>query len=168
MVVVEPQYCHQCGTELARREVHGRTRKVCSDCGFRHFLNAVPAVDVVVRGGRDVLLMDPVSKDDWELPGGHPEAEEEPIDAAVRELCEETGVEAESSDLELLTVTRSEHLDRQYNVITYLLDFDRATGEVTPGAKAQAVEFWTLDRVLSSPAETRQIDREVLGSILDR
>lgn len=166
--MVDPQYCHQCGTELCRREVHGRTRKVCPDCGFRHFLNAVPAVDVVVRDGQQVLVMDPVSKEDWELPGGHPEAEEEPREAAARELSEETGVEAESSDLELLMATHSEHLDRQYIVITYLLDFDRASGQVTPGVEAQAVEFWPIDRVLSSPAETRQIDREVLRSILDR
>ncbi len=42
-------------------------------------------------GGR-ILLVEPVYKDDWELPGGVVESDESPYDAAVRELTEELGL----------------------------------------------------------------------------
>ena len=40
-----------------------------------------------------VLLVDPVYKPDWDLPGGMAEANEPPIEAARREVAEELGVD---------------------------------------------------------------------------
>jgi 8-oxo-dGTP diphosphatase len=42
-------------------------------------------------GGR-VLLVDPVYKDPWEIPGGVVDADESPGQAAVREVREELGL----------------------------------------------------------------------------
>ncbi|WP_347405086.1 NUDIX hydrolase [Micromonospora sp. WMMD1082] len=43
-------------------------------------------------GDGRVLLVEPVYKDYWELPGGAVDADESPYDAAVRELKEELGL----------------------------------------------------------------------------
>jgi 8-oxo-dGTP diphosphatase len=43
------------------------------------------------EGGR-ILLVEPVYKDYWELPGGAVDTDESPYDAAVRELEEELGL----------------------------------------------------------------------------
>ena len=43
------------------------------------------------RDGR-ILLVDPVYKPDWDLPGGMAEANESPVDAARREVAEELGI----------------------------------------------------------------------------
>jgi ADP-ribose pyrophosphatase YjhB (NUDIX family) len=168
MVTVEPDYCHQCGTELVARMIHGRERKVCPACCHRHFKNAVPAADVIVRDGTDVLLIDPVSGDNWELPGGHPEIEEEPVEAARRELEEETGVDAATEDLRLLSVIHSTTRGLHYNMITYVVDYQVTEGSLTPGEEATDVTFWSVDRILSSPTETRQVDRRVLEREFDR
>jgi 8-oxo-dGTP diphosphatase len=168
MVAVEPDYCHQCGAELVERAIHGRERPACPDCGHRHFRNAVPAVDVVVRDGTDVLLMEPAGGGPWELPGGHPEFDEEPLDAATRELGEETGVEAGTDDLALLSAVHSTHGERHYNVLTYVVDHGATDGSVTPGEEAARVTFWPVDRVLATPAETREVDRRVLRRLFDR
>ncbi|MGH3736103.1 MAG: NUDIX domain-containing protein [Micromonosporaceae bacterium] len=49
--------------------------------------------DVIIRdtAGR-ILLVDPVYKPDWDLPGGMAEANEPPRDAATREVGEELGL----------------------------------------------------------------------------
>lgn len=50
--------------------------------------------DVLFRdaAGR-MLLVDPKYKPDWDLPGGMAEANEPPLDAAIREVREELGIE---------------------------------------------------------------------------
>src|SRR2546421_3418082 len=50
--------------------------------------------DVLFRdeAGR-ILLVDPRYKPDWDLPGGMAEANEPPIEAAIREVREELGIE---------------------------------------------------------------------------
>lgn len=168
MVAVEPAYCHQCGEELVVKPIHGRERKVCPACEYIHFENAVPSVTVIVRDGTDVLLMEPFARDGWELPGGHPEIEEEPVEAAARELAEETGVEAMPADLTLLSVVHGTEQELHYNMITYVVDYQVTDGSVTPGEEATDVTFWSLDRILSSPAETRQVDRRVIRLEFDR
>jgi len=49
--------------------------------------------DVLFRDetGR-ILLVDPTYKPDWDLPGGMAEANESPLDAAMREVREELGI----------------------------------------------------------------------------
>jgi 8-oxo-dGTP diphosphatase len=58
------------------------------------------SVDVLIRDqhGR-VLLVDPVYKPGWDLPGGMAEANESPRDTARRELREELGLDARPGQL---------------------------------------------------------------------
>jgi 8-oxo-dGTP diphosphatase len=54
------------------------------------------AADVIVRDANDrLLLVNPIYKPNWDLPGGMAEANEPPIDAAARELREELGLNVE-------------------------------------------------------------------------
>lgn len=48
----------------------------------------------------------------WSIPGGHIEAGEDPLAAAIREVQEETGVTIRSQDIDLKVVALHHHLDR--------------------------------------------------------
>lgn len=167
MVATPPQFCHQCGAELVERQHDGRTRRYCPACERFFFRNAVPAVDVFVRrDGELLLLREPGDDGRWTIPGGHPEYDEEPVDAAVRELREETGLAADPAALTVLTAIHSTHSGLHYNNIGYLLDYDDADGELTTGPEAEAFEFVTPAEVRDCP-RTRDIDEQRLPLVFE-
>ncbi len=70
-------------------------RRVCEACGFIYFRDPkVAAVVFAVQDGRVLLVrrgVDPQSGR-WALPAGYVDYGEAPREAAVREVCEETGM----------------------------------------------------------------------------
>jgi len=54
---------------------------------------------IVVERDRQVLLGFNANRQQWELPGGSVEAEESALDAALRELAEETGIDLDQASL---------------------------------------------------------------------
>ncbi len=166
MVAVDPDYCPRCGTRLEDRAVHGRERPFCRDCERPVFRNAVPSAGVVVRDDaadepRPLLIeraTPPVGV--WAVPGGHPEYDEDPADAAARELAEETGPRCAPDDLELLTVVRSDDPEgTPYLMVTYTVDRSVTEGPLDTGPEASDARFWSLAEMLERTEQTRAIDR---------
>ncbi|MGI9622054.1 MAG: NUDIX hydrolase [Acidimicrobiales bacterium] len=117
--------------------------------------NAVTA-DVIlltIRSGRLAVLLveraNPPQQGRWALPGGHLEPDE-PIDAtALRELAEETGLEAEPTHLEQLRTYSTPGRDARdakmrVTSVAYLA-FMPDPGAPTAGSDARAVRFWAVD-----------------------
>jgi 8-oxo-dGTP diphosphatase len=75
----------------------------CQACGFVGYANSQPTASAVVRSDDGRLLLarraGPPDKGKWDLPGGFLEEGEHPLDAVVRELREETGLEIEPLEL---------------------------------------------------------------------
>jgi ADP-ribose pyrophosphatase YjhB (NUDIX family) len=75
--------------------VFGRVRRVCSDCGFVHFVDPKVGAGVLAeKDGKVLLVRRGVSPamGSWCLPSGFVEHDEDPAGAAVRECLEETGL----------------------------------------------------------------------------
>ena len=126
-----------------------------------------PAAGVVcLRGGPgsgEVLLVrrgTPPRLGEWSLPGGRVEFGETVAGAALRELHEETGVEAELLGLIDVVDGLFPEAGRHYVLIDFLARW--TAGEPRPGDDAAEARFWPLEKGLALVAwdETRRVIRE--------
>ena len=125
-------------------------------------MRPVPAVGVVCLRGDSVLLIrrgTPPRQGEWSLPGGRIEPGERAVDAALRELREETGVEAEITGLIDVVDGLFPDAGRHYVLIDYAARW--LSGEPVAGDDAAEARFVALDEVeaLIDWSETRRIIR---------
>jgi len=123
----------------------------------------VATAGVVCLRGTDVLLIrrgTPPRLGEWSLPGGRIEAGERAVEAAVRELREETGVEAEITGL--LDVIDGFFPGRHYLLIDYAARW--LSGEPVAGDDAADARFWPADAAIDAVdwSETKRIIRLAL------
>lgn len=122
----------------------------------------IPAVGVVCLRGDAVLLIrrgKPPRQGEWSLPGGQIEPGERAVDAALRELHEETGVEAEITGLIDVVDGLFPEAGRHYVLIDYAARW--LSGEPVAGDDALEARFVALDEVeaLIDWSETRRVIR---------
>jgi NAD+ diphosphatase len=91
------RFCPHCRTELVTRTRGDRPRRVCpaEDCRFVHWDNPVPvAAAIVERDDGVVLVRSRSAPATWfGLVAGFIEPGEQPLEAALREVREEIGLE---------------------------------------------------------------------------
>ncbi|MNE04411.1 8-oxo-dGTP diphosphatase [compost metagenome] len=121
-----------------------------------------PAVGVVCLKGDEVLLIrrgSPPRLGEWSLPGGRIEPGERLAVAALRELREETGVEAELIGLVDVVDGLFPEAERHYVLIDYAARW--VSGEPVAGDDAAEAIFFPFEKALAMVDwdETRRIIR---------
>ncbi|MBN2304750.1 MAG: NUDIX hydrolase [Anaerolineae bacterium] len=89
-------FCQVCGHAMTDQHAYGKSRRVCPDCGYVHFQDPKVAAVIFIEHRNRVLLVRRVMNPErgkWALPAGYIDYGEDPRDAAVREVQEETGLE---------------------------------------------------------------------------
>lgn len=160
-VVVEPDHCHRCGAALDTCLFEGNEHPWCSECELVLARNAVAGVNVVVHDDENVLLLDekiPQHEGIWSLPGGYARHDEGPTEVGVRELAEETGLDANPDDLSFLTILHAEFPHTALYLITYGLERSKVSGELTPEGEGFEAAFRPLSEVRASPDRIRDSD----------
>ncbi len=92
-------YCPHCGIELETTEIEpDKFRRRCPGCAWVQYLNPIPVVVGVAHNSTGEILLGrrnlPPARGEWALPGGFMEAGESPEQTCLRELFEETALEA--------------------------------------------------------------------------
>jgi 8-oxo-dGTP diphosphatase len=124
------------------------------------FASPVPAVGIVCLRGDAVLLIrrgKAPKMGEWSLPGGRIEPGERAVDAALRELAEETGVTARITGLIDVVDCIFAEAGLHYVLIDYTAEW--VSGEPVAGDDALEARFVPLDQVeaLIDWSETRRI-----------
>lgn len=160
-----PVYCPICSALLVEREIGGRLRPHCEQCGYTHFINPVPGVGLLIEMDGGLVLVrrgHPPHKDRWALPSGFVEADESAEQAAIREAQEETGLAVEI--IELAGV----HSFPEGPPVSGIIIFFRARpvgGSLRAGDDAAEAHIFPLDSLPSLPFRTH---REALAAWLAR
>ncbi|MCR4437546.1 MAG: NUDIX domain-containing protein [bacterium] len=146
------RFCPACGETLRRRELEGRERLVCSECGFVHYENPVPAVGVVVVDDGQFLLVKrkyPPRQGMWSLPAGFMEVDETPTETAVREAREETGLDVRVGPL--LGVYAGDD-DPRVRVVLIVYGAEIVGGKLVAGDDAEDARFFPVSKPLPEMA----------------
>ena len=143
----QAHFCLRCGAELKLRDDRGHPRPTCPDCGWIYYRNPVPAAGVILHGSRGVLLVkrkyEPAAGA-WCLPAGFMEYGETPERTAVRELREETGIEAKLTGLFGVYAGFD---DPRVRAILVLYTAERTGGRLVAGDDAIAAKHFPLERL---------------------
>jgi 8-oxo-dGTP diphosphatase len=97
------KYCPFCGGNLVRKYIENGNRLFCNSCLQVIYENSAPVCAAIVFDRQDRILL--VKRDiepkfgEWCLPGGFIEYDEDPKDAVLRELKEETNLDGEIENL---------------------------------------------------------------------
>ena len=83
----------------------------------------------------------------WGLPGGFVERDEDPLDAVLRELEEETGLIG--SNPELLMVMGDPSRDPRKHIVSIVYSVTAPDSEPVAGDDAADARFWPLQDVLN-------------------
>jgi ADP-ribose pyrophosphatase YjhB (NUDIX family) len=102
MIADQVHYCPHCGNNLIHAERAGKIRPVCPSCDWIYFPDPKVAVAVLIEENSRVLLVKRAHnpyRGKWMLPAGFVDAGEDPREAAVREVKEETHLDIRITDL---------------------------------------------------------------------
>jgi 8-oxo-dGTP diphosphatase len=141
----EINYCPRCGTSVVWAFRFGKDRPICPTCDWVYFPDPKVAVAVLIVEDGKVLLArrnnDP-QRGLWSLPAGFVDAGEDPVQAAIRECQEETGLVVNVTGL-IEVIAGREHPRGSDILIVYKAEI--VGGELHPGDDADQVDFFPPD-----------------------
>ena len=139
----------------------------CDECNG--WLNPALAANAAVRRGDSILLIKrkfPPMQGAWALPGGFVERGENPINAAVRELLEETGIHGENP--KLISVMGEADRDPRKHIVSVVYEIEVSL-EQQPiaGDDAADAKFWPIDSILNGDLQMAGDHQQIIKNWLN-
>ncbi|TVY01218.1 NUDIX hydrolase [Cohnella terricola] len=162
---MEVNYCSSCGGEMETRDVDGTPRRACTQCSFVHWGNYSIGVGALVVREDKVLLVrraQEPGKGYWTNPGGYIEQLEPIEETIVREVAEESGIEAKVKGIVALR-----DQPRSVHNVYVAFEMDYVGGEPVPDDnEVDAAGFYTLEEMAAmnvAPFTTWLVDVALRG-----
>jgi ADP-ribose pyrophosphatase YjhB (NUDIX family) len=143
----DAHYCQRCAAKLTLTQDHeGKTRAVCSHCGFILYRNPIPAVACLVLNDAQELLLvkrkfEPAAGC-WALSSGYMEIDQSPEENALAELYEETGLKGRIIRFVNWYFGFS---PIYYRVLSLCFRIEITGGNLQAGDDAEEARFFTLE-----------------------
>jgi ADP-ribose pyrophosphatase YjhB (NUDIX family) len=149
-------YCLRCGHGLTRKLPPGDSlsRLCCMQCGFIYYENPKLLVACILYAGNKLLWMKRASgpfADRWAIPGGFVELGETVVEAACREVREETCLTLDPREINIYGVLSLPHINEVHiSLISPLRNQDYApTPEASELRLMSEVELTDCSRAFS-------------------
>jgi len=159
------KYCPYCSYKLIRKKLEGRNRLFCPNCEKIYYENPTPVVAVVARDktGKVLLIKRKIEpcKGEWALPSGFMEIEETPVQAALRELKEETDVTGKAKKLIGVYSNKS---DIHGYLITIIYEVEILNGIPCAGDDAEEAKLYDVKELPCIAFESQQ---KALSKVLE-
>lgn len=148
MKKADMKYCPKCGKILEKKVICNKERIYCGYCDTVYYNNPIPTVAVIARDQKGKILLvkrgaEP-QKGCWALPGGFMDNNESAVEAALREMCEETGLKGKVEGF----VNIYNHNSWMYGeviIITYKVSI--IGGELRAGDDAEQAKFFNINEL---------------------
>ena len=154
-------YCPKCGTKLDRKEIGAVSRNYCPGCQYVQYINPLPGVSVLIEKDRQLLIgkrvPNGIARGKWCLPCGFVEHHENYLQAAHREVLEETGLEIKITSLVSVT---SNWLTPDLHTVVTVLTAKVVSG--TPVAADDLVKLEWIDKRDSLPPMAFEADEFII------
>ncbi len=142
------RYCPVCRSDLVKRKKEGIPRIFCPECDWTDYANPLPSVAAFVRNDKNEILLIKrgvvPGKGSWALPTGFIEQHENPEDAVIRELREETNIEGR---IKRLVGVYTEKTALYGNVLLIGYEMDVVSGKPRPGSDTTSARFYPVEKM---------------------
>lgn len=158
------RFCPHCGTDMAHRDIGGRIRPACPQCGFVQFRNPTPGVVVVIENEGQILLgrrtAGGYGSGKWGLPQGYIEFDEDFLTTAIREVKEETGLDVK---IQSIINVVSNFLSPNLHTLAIVLHAVVKSGELCASDDLETLEWHPIAGPL--PELAFEADRFIIGRV---
>jgi NAD+ diphosphatase len=143
------RHCPRCGAAI--EPLDGGARVECASCGFTHYASSKPTASGLVldADGRVLLARRAIEPDKgkWDLPGGFLHEGEDPSEALVRELLEETSMRVEPIAFFHVVVDRYGDADDAQHTLNLYWTCRVLGGEPTPADDVAELRWFGPDEL---------------------
>ena len=146
-------FCPVCSKPLQTFFIDNQPRKKCPDCSYVHWGNFSLGVGGVLWHNDKVLLVQRgynPGKGTWTIPGGYVDQDESVGDAIIREIREETGINAKPLSIIAL---RDKPGEKHDTYIVFLMQFEGGNLQSQP-TEVSDLGFFTLEECHKLPIAT--------------
>lgn len=153
-------FCCKCATKCTTSMINGQMRENCPNCGFIYYRNPVPAVSVILIDGVKIALGKRAGSGKWGLPCGYIEYGEKFVDAAVREVKEEIGIDSEP--LKIINVVSNSLFSKISSVVIVMLSKPLSLELTADGVETIDAQWFDID---SLPTLEFDADKYIIGKL---